>query len=140
MKKYVVVFAVTYLLLTVALGTIAEMLKIGGGAGLNIAATIASSFVAAWRFTKEQGRLPTAEENSLYTRLALASVWLVSLLLVVAFFVFFMSPADVDAIKKILVTKIFIIAATVGFIVLSAIYYFVIKWSFSWYTKQTYRA
>jgi hypothetical protein len=85
MKKYVLVFAVTYLLLTVVLGVITEMLKIGGGAGLNIAATIASSFIAAWRFTQEQGRLPTAEENNSYARLALASVWVASLLLVVAF-------------------------------------------------------
>jgi hypothetical protein len=140
MKKYVLIFAVSYLLLTVVLGIVTEMLEIDGVAGLNMAVTVASSFIAAWRFTQEQGRIPTVEENSSYTRLALASVWVTSLLLVISFFVFIMSPDEADAIMKILVTKIFIVVATVGFFVLSAIYYFLIKWSFSWYAKKTYNA
>ena len=139
MKKYVLIFTISYLLLTIALAIITSLLKVGGGTTLNIAVTIASSFIAAWQFTKEQERIPTTEENNSYARLALAGTWAVSLLLVIAFLALLVPPTELETFKKLISTKIFLIIFPIAFIVLSVIYYFVIKWSFSWYAKQTYK-
>ena len=136
MKKYALVFAVSYLLLTVVLGAIAEVLKVKGGSGFNIAAMLASSFFAASRFTKEQCRLPTAEELKLYSWLAVSAVWGVSLLLLVVALAFLFSPTEANALLLFAASKIFIGIFVVGGLIISVIYYFAIKWSFSWYAKR----
>lgn len=140
MKKYVFIFTIAYLLLTISLAIITSLLKVDGGTSLNIVVTIASSFIAAWQFTKEQKRIPTAEESNSYARLALAGTWMVSLLLVIAFLALFVPPNELEIFKKLINTKTFLTIVPIAFIVLSVIYYFIIEWSFSWYAKQTYKA
>jgi len=139
MKKYVLIFTVAYLLLTVTLAIAATLLKVNSGTLLNLGVAIASSFFAAWQFTKEHARIPTREENTAYARLALVATWGVSAFLVVSFLAIFLSPAELEAFRKLMTTKMFLAVAPVACIVLSVIYYFVIKWSFSWSAKQIYK-
>jgi hypothetical protein len=140
MKKYALVFTVAYLLLTVAFAVIASTFKFGGGMSFNVTMSIVASFIAAWRFTKEQGRLPTTEENKSYSWMALAGLWMASLLLVAAAFAFLLPPAETKMIAKILESKIVVMAGTAIAIIISALYYFTIRWSFSWYAKRVYNA
>jgi hypothetical protein len=135
MKKYASIFTLAYLLLTVALAILANMLKIGG-AGLNITATIAASFIAAWWFTKEHGRIPTIEENKSYSWRALVGTWTVSLLLAIVLFAFMLPIAESKAIIKAMASPMFMAIGIGGGLVISAIYYLTIRWSFSWYATK----
>ena len=136
MKKYVVLFTIAYFLITVAIAGIAYFIDIGGGAGLNIAAAMAASFFAGSQFAKEQGRAPTNAEKHTYSLLALASIWIVSLLLVVAAVAFLLPAKEIQALLGLVASGIFPIVAAVGAAVLSLLYYFVVKWAFSWYVKK----
>jgi hypothetical protein len=136
MKRYAIMFAVAYLLLTVILGAILEFFRLGGNAGVNIAATLAASFFAAGKFAKEQGSLPTPEQTKAYSWMALLAVWIVSLLLALVAFALLLSPAETSSILKLASSGFFLIVAIVGGLVLSLIYYIAIKWSFSWYAKK----
>ena len=135
MKNYTLVFAIAYLLLTIALGLIAELLNMKGSTSLNIAAAIAASFVAAWKFTKEQRRLPTVEERKSFAWQALLSVWAVSLLLVVGFLAFLVPPAESKAMLKLLGSATYLLIGIGAAAVISVVYYFAVRWSFSWYAK-----
>jgi hypothetical protein len=138
MKKYALIFTIAYLLITLMLVVIAGVFKVGG-ASLNIAATVAASFIAAWRFTQEHSRLPTTEEATSYSLIALAGIWVVSLLLVIVYFVMVMSPEESKAIMKLMTSNVFIAISIGGAIVISAIYYFAIRWSFSWFSRMACR-
>lgn len=140
MKRYAIMFAVAYLLLTVILGAILEFFKLGGSAGVNIAATFAASFFAAGKFAKEHGSLPTPEQTKTYSWMALLALWIVSFLLVLVAFALLLSPSETSSILKVASSGFFVVVATVGVLVLSLIYYTAIKWSFSWYAKKTLAA
>lgn len=136
MKKYAVLFTIAYFLITVVVAGIAYFIDIGGGTGLNVAAAMIASFFAGSQFAKEQGRAPTHAEKHTYSLMALASIWVVSLLLVVAAVAFLLPAKEIQALLGLVASGIFPIAAAVGAAALSLVYYFVIKWAFSWNIKK----
>ncbi len=133
MRKYANIFGVTYFLLTVIATYVTSELKMGG-ASLSIAAIIGSSFVAAWQFSNNEMRLPSSEEKTSYARTALVFSLLVSLVIVVAASAFLMTPKDASDLKTVLTSTVGIGTMIAAFLIISLVYYFTIKWSFSWYT------
>lgn len=136
MKKYTLIFCATYFVLAIVVAVVAEWLKLKGGAGLGIVATLAASSFSAWKFTKDHNRQPTLEEKKAYAWQALAGVWVVSLILVLAVFFAIFSPSDTKALLSIMATKFFLIVATCGALFISLLYYIAIRWSFAWYAKM----
>jgi hypothetical protein len=131
-KKYVFIFAFSYLILA----GVVELLELKGGAGFNFTTLLMASFCAAWRFTKDQGRLPTSDELKSYSWLALFSVWLMSLLAAGAF-LFLFSTAEINGLLKFIASMKFFFVA--GVIIISLIYYVTIRWSFSWYARKVFQ-
>lgn len=140
MRKYTAIFAVAYLVLTIVVGLIAEALNLKGSTGFNIAATLAAGFIAAWKFSREEGRLPTTEEKKAFAWQGLLSVWLISLLLAVVVFALLIPSSESRALFNYMRSSTFILIGVVAMVFLSAIYYFTIRWSFSWYAKRAHKA
>ena len=136
MKKYAVLFTIAYFLITVIITVVAYFIDIGGGAGLNIAAAMVASFFAGSQFAKEQGRAPTNAEKHTYSLMALASIWMVSLLLLAATVAFLLPAKETQALLGLVASGIFPIVAAVAAAVFSLLYYFIVKWAFSWYIKK----
>ena len=138
MKKYALIFAASYFLLTVILAAVGKVMKPDDGFWLTIAANIAASFVAAWRFVKDNGRRPTDEEKKSYALLALINSWIVFLCVLLAALALVLSPAQAQQfLAAILISSgIFKAAAAAGCLFLSAVYYVAIRWPFSWYANR----
>jgi hypothetical protein len=138
LKKYAAIFTVAYLVLTIICALLASALKMKGGAGLNIAATLASGFIAAWAFNRENARLPTDEEKKSFAWQSVLGAMIISACLVVAFF-FSLPGAERRALLKPGIDPSLLMLGSVVLVIFSAIYYFAIRWSFSWYTKLAYK-
>lgn len=136
MQKYAVLFTIAYFLVTVVIMVVVYLIDLGGGAGLNIAAAMVASFFAGSQFAKEQGRAPTNAEKHTYSLMALASIWIVSLLLLAATIAFQPAAKEAQALLGLVASGIFLIVVAVAAAVFSLLYYFVVKWAFSWYIKK----
>jgi hypothetical protein len=139
MRGYALVFMATYVLCTLVGGAAMAAANVQGSAGLNVACVLAASYVAAWRFTKREGRVPEAAEKARFAKLALGGIWLSSLLLVVGYFGAIAPASDARRVLGVLSSPraLGLLLAVVA--VLSIIYYFAIKWSFSWLAWQSER-
>ena len=137
MKRYALIFAVTYLVLSLALLTILEILKSDDNPSFNLIIALAASFVAAGKFVKENGYLPTPEQTKAYSLMALLATWIVSILIAVVAFSVLLTPEEFSSILNLAKTSFFWILAFTTMFILSLVYYYAIKWSFSWYAKQT---
>lgn len=142
MKKYALVFSVAYLLSTVALSSAADALEFEGSVGFNVAAAVVASLIAAWRFTKDQARVPTAAENSAYARWALAGAWAVSMALVASAVAFMLSPVEAHELTVAVrsMTPFHMGVASGSVVLISAIYYLAIRWPFAWYARRACNA
>lgn len=135
MKKYVLVFASAYLVLTVVVATATTLIDFNGGAGLNVAVTLAATLFAGANFVKDQGRAPTLDETKAFSWRALVATWAVSLVAVVLAVAFLLGPEEKNAVLRVLAWPMGYLIGLVAALFLSAIYYLVIRWSFSWYTR-----
>jgi hypothetical protein len=138
MKKYIIAFGISYAVLTVAIAALSIALH-KGGASLNLVAVFGASFIAAGIFAKDKSRQPTKEEKSRYALGSLGASLLVSGILVAATVGLVISSEEVTALRKILSSGIGLAAGTVALILVSAVYYAAIKWSFSWYASLAVR-
>jgi hypothetical protein len=141
MKKYVLFFAFSYLVLIAALCAAVVFLDFDSVGGLNIAALLVANFIAARQFTRDQNRHPTPAETKSYSLLALASIWCISLaiLLVVLEFVFGYGAVSVflENTMPSIEAKLMLFAI---YLLISAITYLAIRWSFSWFAKRALAA
>lgn len=138
MKKYVITFGISYTILTLALAALGIVID-KGGSSLNIVATIAASFIAASRFAKDQKREPTPKEKSTYAWGSLGASFLVSFILVALVIQFLFSTAETIELTKAFSSGMILGFGAVGLVIIGALYYVVIKWSFSWYASKAVR-
>jgi hypothetical protein len=139
LRKYTIIFAVAYLLSTVGSAFISEALKLKAGVSLNLAVVFAAGFIAAWSFGKDRQRAPSKAENASFAWQALSSVWIISFILVATFLAFLSSPAESKAIVAYATSKEFLPIGAGAAVVISAVYYIAIRWSFSWFAKRHFR-
>jgi hypothetical protein len=132
MKKYIIIYTVSNLLLTIIAIKLSSLLAIDTSTTLNAAVTIGASFVAARWFTNDHVRIPSQSEATSFARLALISSWLVSILLVYVV----LSASALDMIKA-LASNLGLVLTLMISLIISLVYYFVIKWAFAWYAKQS---
>jgi magnesium-transporting ATPase (P-type) len=142
MKKYALTFALAYFVLSALCGAISMLLQVGSSA-FTIATTIGASFAAAWHFGKEQQRRPSKTEKSHFAWLALAGMWLASLFLAAIAWVFIFNAVEAQLILDFFAQQAnqtwftFILIAVIAS---SALYYWVIRWSFAWYINRRFPA
>lgn len=135
MTPYAQIFTVVYLLLTVVFAVILTIFEFGG-ASFNLVLAFAASCFAAARFFKAHGRRPTRPELSAYSWAALAGALGGSLLLVIGAY-FLMPPSvEFDALFKMMASGIFLAMLGGIMAIISTVYFFAIRWSFSWYVNQ----
>ena len=139
MKKYAAIFTIAYLVLTVICALLVSALRMKGGAGLNIAATLAAAFIAAWAFNRDNARLPTDDEKKSFAWLSVLGAMVISACLVVAFF-FSLPGSEQKSLLKPGIDPSLLMIGAVVLVIFSTIYYFAIRWSFSWYTKLAYKS
>ncbi len=135
MKKFSILFSISYLVLTFGFGSIAEALQIDAGVTFNIVATVLAALIAAFWFTRDQQRRPTPDEVSAFSFQSLVGVWIASIVLTTIMFTFFISGAEIMAMLSEMGTGMLIAAGIFATIIISLLYYFVIRWSFSGFTK-----
>jgi hypothetical protein len=135
LNRYIVIFTVTNLLLTLAIGVVAAIFKLNSGSGLAAGAAMCASIFAASAFVKAHARAPTREETKAFAWRALLSTWLVSLVLTALVLVFLM-PGSLRGLSRGLTSGMGLVFVLGAFFVISAIYYVGIRWSFGWYGKQ----
>lgn len=135
MKKFSILFCIAYLILTFGFGSIAEALQIDAGVTFNIVATIVAVLIAAWWFSHDQKRRPTPDEISAFSFQGLCGVWVASIVLTTILLTFFVSGAEIMALLSEMGVAVLIFGGIFVTIVISLLYYFVIRWSFSGFTK-----
>ncbi|MDP3700314.1 MAG: ABZJ_00895 family protein [Hylemonella sp.] len=141
MKKYTLVFSIAYLVFGLVFFAVAELLKINANASFSVATTLASSFLAAWKFAKDHGREPTIEEKKSYAWQALLSVWVISLILAIVMFAAFLSPSEAKGVLTVMGTwqTTYLVIGLGISVFVSLVYYVAIRWSFAWFAKLTCR-
>lgn len=137
MQKYVTRFITYYFLMTILVATITTLLKMDSSLSL-VTVAIASAIVGD-NFSKDHRRLPTKEEINDYALSAMLGAWVVSLLLTIIVLSVFASPSEIDAIRDILSVKTTLIVLPFILVFMSVIYYFAIRWAFSWQAKQSFK-
>ena len=137
MKKYTLLFTITYFAITLIIAVITTLLEIGGELFSGIATTFAASALAAWRFANDHGREPSLEEKKSFAWQALASIWVISLLMAGIVVVVLLSPDEMKEAFDLLTSQRFLIILVLVTLFVSLIYYAVIRWTFAWYAKFT---
>lgn len=144
MRKYALMFFVVYLLSTVALSSALDALHVDAGPGWTIVAVLLASLVAAWRFTREQGRVPTAAEQNAYACWALTGTWAALLSLMVVANALLLSPAEsdqvLDTLTQLANSRLALTLFAVGLVAVSALGYASIRWSFAGFARLAFRA
>lgn len=153
MKKYSLIFSISYFLLVLVVGAVAERLELNKGTVLGIVPVIAASFLAAWRFTKDHNRQPTPKEKKTYSWQALLGAWIVSFLVTATavMSIVFLSPDGMESLATVMALLIgttspstadlaVVILIYIGLAVLMSLaFYLAIRWSFAWYAKMACR-
>lgn len=136
MKKYSIIFAITYFIVIFGLGEIAERYQIDAAMTLNFFSTVLSVFIAAFWFAKQQNRRPSHDEVMAFSWQGLAGVWIASIISTAIMFTFFISPNEVMGLLKNAGMGVIIFAVLVGGPIISLVYFFLIRLSFSAFTKM----
>jgi hypothetical protein len=134
MKKYVLIFAIMYLLLMAALSMARVFLKLEGGTVQNVVIVCLSSMIVASLFVRDQKRSPTEDETKSYSLLALLSVWVISIPVMIGFIAFqsSFSPDEMGATLNTLASTSFLVI----FVLTSGLYYIAIRLAFSLYIRK----
>jgi hypothetical protein len=137
MKKYVITFTVSNLVLTVVLALLAGALKMKAGSSFGVVAAVSAAFVAGWVFVRDYDRPPSNDEKTSFAWKSLATTWVLSFALAAAVLPFLMSTKDLKNALSFLASWQYggLVAGVILFV--SSIYYFAIRWSFGWYAKVT---
>ncbi|MGC1174093.1 ABZJ_00895 family protein [Polaromonas sp.] len=136
MKRYIIIFTVANLLMTLAIGVVASLLNLNSGSGMAVGAAMGASILAASAFVKAHARAPTREETKDFAWRALLATWLVSLVLMAIVVVVLLPASEARGLWRGLSSGMGLVFFLGAFVVISAIYYLGIRWSFGWYGKQ----
>ena len=135
MKKFSIVFTIAFLVLSFAVGSIAEALQIDAGVTMNLVVTVVASCLAASWFVKQHDRRPSSQELTAFALQSTLGAWIASAILTVIVYTFLASSADVVAMLRSFSIGMLIVVLLASAIVISLLYYVVIRWSFSWFAK-----
>jgi polyferredoxin len=135
MNRYVIRFTVAYVILTVVLACLAELLNLKFDGSLIAGAVMASSFFAGAAFARDHARPPTDEERTSFARRALMATWLVTLVLAAIVIAIWIAPAEILSFARSFMSGSVLALAIGALLLVSAIYYFAIRWSFGFYAK-----
>ena len=135
LKNFSILFFFAYVILTSALDAIAELFKIDAAISLNMAATIAASFLASAWFSTARERRPTGQEIAAYAWQATLAAWLATMIMT-AIVLTFLAPKDYAQFMLASIPRaLLIIVVLIAIPLISLLYYVVIRLSFSWCTK-----
>jgi len=140
MKKYALIFSVSYVVAAVLVGVVGELFRLRSSGTIGIAAILAASMFAAHQFTNNHQREPTLGETKSYALQALLGFWAVSLIVFGALFAFFGDKNASKMFMELLAAGWFLLAMAVGVLLVSLICYVAIRWSFAWYAKTSCRS
>jgi hypothetical protein len=136
LNRYIIIFAVTNLLMTIAIGVVSSLLNLNSGSGMAVGAAFGASVMAASAFVKAHARAPTREETKDFAWRALLATWLVSLALTAVVVLVLLPASEARSLLRGLSSGMGLVFFLGAFVVISAIYYVSIRWSFGWYGKK----
>jgi hypothetical protein len=137
LKRYIIIFTISYVILLLLLGGLAEILKLSSGTAFAVAAVGGASFFAAAAFAKDHARPPTGEEKTSFAWRALLSVWVVSLLFSAVFIASQVPAGELRGLLRSFTSGSALALGAGFFLFASALHYFAIRWSFGWYAGRT---
>lgn len=135
LNRYVLIFTVANVFLTIAVAVLAEALKLKSGSSFGLVVALGSSVFAAWAFVRNHERPPTPEEKNSFAWRALVSTLLVSLILSALVLGFLVAPSELKNMVDTLKSGTVLAMVAGALIFISAIYYLAIRWSFGWYAN-----
>lgn len=136
MNRYIIIFTVTNVVMTIAIGVVTSILNIKSGSGMAVGAAFGASVMAASAFVKAHARAPTLEETKDFAWRALLATWLVSLVLTAAVVLALMPASEARSLLRGLFSGMGLVILLGASLFISAIYYVSIRWAFGWYGKQ----
>jgi hypothetical protein len=136
LNRCIVIFTVANFILTIAIAVVASILNLKSGSGMAVGAALGASILAASSFVKAHARAPTREETKDFAWRALLATWLVSLILTAIVVVVLLPASEARGLLRGLFSGMGLVILLGAFSVISAIYYFAIRWAFGWYGKQ----
>jgi len=135
MKRYVIVFGLANVVLLIVLALVAQLLKLRIGTSLAVTSSGASAIIAGGLFFRDYDRAPSSEEKSSFAWGALATTWLVSVLLAGAVLPFLMKAGDLKRFFSLFSSWGAASYAACAVLVVSTIHYFALRWMFGVYAK-----
>jgi hypothetical protein len=136
MSRYIIIFTVTNLLMTIAIGVVTSIFDLKSGSGMAVGAAMGASILAAAAFVKAHARAPTREETKDFAWRALLATWLVSLVLTAIVVLVLLPAGEARSLFRGLSSGMGLVFVLGAFFFVSVIYYFGIRWAFGWYGKQ----
>ncbi|NUZ04835.1 ABZJ_00895 family protein [Piscinibacter koreensis] len=137
MKKYTAVYLLAYVLCSVAVGLLAEMLKAKGGSAFNLAAGLGAAFIAAHVFVRDHARGPTPAERISFARQAIGATWALGLLAAAVVFLAVLPWSQAKLALYALRLPIVLAVAVPVLVVGSLVYYVAVRWAFGWYGRRS---
>ncbi len=134
MKKLALIFSASLLVITLVFASIMFAFGFTNGS-FSIASTLVASYFSAWYFYKEHTRQPTKHELNTFSLFSVVGIWITSFIIAIPVIALVIPTNESTQLLSIVTSKFFIIAFVVGGLVLSLIYYLVIRWAFSWFVK-----
>lgn len=130
MKKYILIFTLTYLALSLIAGLAAMLFDFNGSIVFSILAVLIASYTAAKMFVRDCRRLPTLNEKKSYAWQACLGSLFVSIFLTMASYAL-LDPDRQQEIFELLGESDFVMYAAVVMLVITLLQYGGLRWSFS---------
>jgi hypothetical protein len=137
MKKYALIFSAAYVVAAILVGIVGELFRLRSSGSIGIAAILAASMFASHQFTNDHQREPTPAEKKSYAWQALLGFWIVSLTVFGIALAYFGGTEASKMLLELLAEGWFLLAMTVGVLLVSLICYVAIRWPFAWYAKNS---
>lgn len=130
MKKYILIFTLVYLALSLIAGLAAMLFDFNNGIPMSILAVLIASYTAARMFVKDCRRLPTLNEKKSYAWQACLGSLLVSIFLTMVSYALLDSDERQD-IFELLGESDFVIYAVMVMFVITLLQYSGLRWFFA---------
>jgi hypothetical protein len=135
MKKFALIFSAAYLVITLVLIGIMTALNVNHSSGLAFVSLFVAASVPARFFYKEHARQATPSEVRRFSWLAVIGVWAASVIMAVPYMALVLTPIEIKELGEAIGSRLIISVIVLSWMILTWIYYFTIRWAFSWFIK-----
>lgn len=139
MRKYTFVFAGAYLALSAAIALLTAAVQLADGGSLNLLAALAAALFTAHWFVRDQQRAPTVPQARAFAWQALLCVWVVTVLVAAVLAAVLAPGSGLGWLRLLGASNAALAMAAASIVVVSLVYWILLRWSFGWYAGRLAR-